>query len=508
MKVCLISLHKDDVELHKKAPTDISGLGARYIAAALKRRNIETKILFLRKAFEEVETNAELDQIRSLLTSLAPDVIGLSLMSNHLRRAIHITQYLKKHFKIPVVWGGVHPTLQPEDSLKYADIVCAGEGEEAFPELLDKMNRGADYLSTPSFWFKQGQQVIQNPCRTLRDNLDTLSFPDYDFSDHYIIHQGELVPMTLAIYRQYFPGYAGHHRIMTSRGCPYACSFCYNSAFRQLYKGRYLRRRTPENVIREMEEAKKRFPFLVEFKIMDDTFLMGKQEWMDEFTQKYKERINLPFYCLISPNYITREKIEQLVDAGLVLAHLGLQTGSERVNKEIYNRDVPNSRFLEATHLLSEMYPRLKHITIDVICDNPYETDEDVIETIKILSQIPKPFGVAMYSLTLYPHTGIYNRALKDGIISPEDESWTTDAFHTIDPTYLNKLMRLTPIFPKERIEWFIQKRSSTVRKLLLELIYQSYITRDKIPIGLKNMLKRFAGRRWYSIRSNAEEEG
>ena len=499
MKVLLISLHKDDVELHKKAPTDISGLGARYIASALKRHNIGAKILFLRKPFEEVELNDELDQIRSLVSSLSPDMIGLSLMSNHLRRAIHITQYLKKHFSIPIVWGGVHPTLQPEDSLKYADIVCAGEGEEAFPELLEKMERNVDYFSTESFWFKKGEQIVRNQYRVLQDNLDTLPYPDYDLSDHYIIHQGELVPLTMSIYRQYFPGYAGHHRIMTSRGCPYSCSFCYNSAFRELYKGHYLRRRSPENVIREMEEAKKQFPFLVEFKIMDDTFLMGNQAWIDEFTQKYKERINLPFYCLISPNYITREKVAQLVDARLVLAHMGLQSGSERVNRDIYNRKVKNSKFLEAVNLLSEFHPKLKQMTIDVICDNPYETEEDVIETINILSQVPKPFGLAMYSLTLYPHTGIYNRALEDGIISPDDEKWLTDAFHTINPTYLNKLMRLTPILPKKRIQWFVEHRSSLVGKLLVDLIYYSYIHRDKIPLEWKNFMKRVVGQKWYS---------
>ena len=491
MKLLLLSFNQTDEEVHKKVPTDISALGTRYLSSYLKAHGIVVKTLFLCKAFGESEPSEELEQIRDFIHKESPDFIGCSLMSNHFFRSRKVTQYIKQHFQIPVIWGGAHPTLEPEASLEWADMVCIGEGEEAMLELLSLYEHHRDYTSIPGIWSRNGKRLIQNPPRSLQENLDIFPFPDYQFGDQYVIHQGNLKPFDDALYRQYFPASSGQHRVIATRGCPHACSYCCNSAFRKMCEGRYLRRRSVENFIQEMEEVKRQFPYVKLFKIMDDSFIMGKQAWMEEFAEKYTDRIGVPFYCLLSPTSVTKEKLDVLVDAGLRLTQIGLQSGSDRVNREIYKRRMTQEQFLEAANTVAQFQPKLQ-VVFDVICDNPYETDEDRAETVRTLAQIPKPFNLGLFSLAFYPHTALYDRAVADGIIPERGDEYIRKQFHQIHNTYLNKLIRLTPKLSGKQILWFLEHRDSLTSRFLLHLVHWGFMKRDKIPHFVKKAIKRW----------------
>ena len=108
---------------------------------------------------------------------------------------------MKKELTVPVIWGGVHPTIKPLECLQHADMVCIGEGEDAMLELVTKMSRGEDYLRTKNLWFKTGDQVIQNPLSPLPRDLDVYPFPDYSMDDHHIIFNDRMVPLTDEIFQ-------------------------------------------------------------------------------------------------------------------------------------------------------------------------------------------------------------------------------------------------------------------------------------------------------------------
>lgn len=491
MKLLLLSFNQTDEAVHKNIPTDISALGTRYLSASLKHAGVTVKTLFLCKAFGEEETDDELAQIAAWVGQEQPDLLGCSLMSNHALRAARVTQYLKRHdAAMPIIWGGAHPTLEPEACLQWADMVCLGEGEEPLNAVCARIAAKQAYDDIPGIWSKTADGgIVKNPTAPLQEDLDVFPFPDYDFADHVIIHDGTLQPLTASLYRQYYPASSRQHRIMTTRGCPYACSYCCNSAFRTLYSGQYLRRRSVDNVIRELEAVKRRLPFVEQIKIMDDSFIMGKPQWIEEFAREYKARIDLPFFCLLSPSSVTREKIGLLVDAGLRFTQIGLQTGSDRVNREIYQRRMTRAQFVNAANIVAEFYPDVQ-VVFDVIVDNPYETEDDVAETVKTLAQVPRPFGLGLFSLAFYPHTALYERARADGMIHDYDDEYIRKQFHRVRGTYLNKLIRLTPRLSQEKVLWFLTRRASLSARLIIALLHWGWMQREKFPSSLKDFIK------------------
>ncbi|MFA6525936.1 MAG: radical SAM protein [Candidatus Buchananbacteria bacterium] len=489
MKILLISLNQQDVEEFKQAPTDISALGVRYLSSYLKSLGREVAVLFLAKPYGELENADELEKINDLINDYRPDLIGLSLMSNHFFRAKDITLSIKKNFSdLPVIWGGIHPTIDPENCLEFADMICVGEGELALKQLTedDNLSRFRD-LAITGIWHKKDGQVVSGGKSVLVREIDELPFPDYDPSGHYIIHQGELLPMTEGIFRQYYPAARGDHRLLSSRGCPHACAYCCNSVFRNIYSGVFLRRRAVSCLIDEMKAVKEKFSFVSSFKIMDDSFAVNDIEWMREFNRLYKSEVNLPFFCLTSPTTIDSEKLELLMDAGLDMIQMGLQSGSDRINSDVYRRQAKASQFLSAMAILEKYRGRL-NVIIDVILDNPYEDEASLLETIDVLNQIKKPFHLSLFSLAFYPGTELYRRAMADGYLT-DGQEYLKKQFHQLKKSYLNRVIYLIPHVKKRYIELFAKRRHNPVVRLAVAMIYFAHKNKNKIPRPLLSVL-------------------
>jgi len=491
MKFLLISINQQDVEEFKKAPTDISALGARYLSSYLKSHGREVAILFLSKPYGELETVDELRQINDFIKKYQPDLVGLSLMSNHFFRAKEVTESIKNSFPaLPVIWGGIHPTIDPENCLNYADIVCVGEGESALLQLTEGGNwLNYKEVNISGLWHKDGDQVVSGGKSVLISAIDELPFPDYDFSDHYIIHQGELLPLTESVFRQYYPAARGDHRLLSSRGCPHACAYCCNSVFRNIYSGVFLRKRSVNQLIAEMKAVKEKFPFIGSFKIMDDSFAVNDLAWIEEFNRLYKAEINLPFFCLASPTTIDATKLELLVDAGLEMIQMGLQSGSDRVNRDVYLRHAKSEQFLTAMALLDKYRGRL-NVIIDVILDNPYEDESDLLLTIDVLNQIKKPFHLSLFSLTFYPGTELYRRAIVDGHLI-DGQAYLKKQFHLLNKGYLNKVIYLIPRLKKSRIEYLVKNRRNPLVRLGVSVLHLFFIKKNKIPQPLIKAMAR-----------------
>lgn len=472
----------------------ITNLGLRYLSSMLKKKNHQVKLVFLprrlgrRGDFDDVYSPLA----ASILTDLTrlcktADLIGISVMTPYFFQAIELTRFLKRKIKASVVWGGIHPTVEPEECLKFADFICIGEGEEAFLELLEKLKSGKNYFRTANFWFKKDDKIIRNPLRPLNQNLDRLPFPDYDLNNHYILIKQRLVPLNKKILGQYLPQITSldkkpltAYSIFCTRGCPHGCSYCCNNALRQLYPGqKYVRRRSVGNIIQELKEAKNKLPPIKGVRVEDDSFLTATEQEIEQFSHAYKKEVHLPFICLSSPVNITQKKIDNLVEAGLVGIQMGIQSGSDMLNKKIFNRPIPAKTILASAKIIDQYRDKIMPPRYDIITDNPFEKEKDLLATIKLLAKIPGKYILNLYSLVFYPGTAIYKKAVSQGLIKDKKEAYLKD-WLTVKMTYLKFLIFLNRFsffkIPQNWLKFLLAKPMLRIGKKLdfsFDLLYK-----------------------------------
>ena len=396
-----------------------NSINIRALSSYLKGNGYEVTCLFCPGSFNELN----LRKLVALLKGKKISLVGISLVTDDFAKAVSVTQAVKENLGVPVIWGGAHVNVRPEESLRHADMICRGEGEDALLELVKSMSMDAGQDTTiRNIWFKTETGIIRNDIRNLEENLDRYPFPDFDLDSQYVMSED-------GVERLSENHLMGEYSIMTSRGCPYQCHYCYNSYRREQYrgKGKYLRSRSVENVIKELALAKTMFPHIKGINFWDDSFVARKLSDFVEFKPLYLQEIHLPFFALVEPMALDYEKIKLLKESGLCSLQVGIQTGSERVNREVYHRAISNSRVVEIAHFLHDLEIE---VTYDIIFNNPYETLDDLRETINLLLQFPKPFSLQGYNLVFYPGAAITKRALADGFISLKPD---TDDFSTIE---------------------------------------------------------------------------
>lgn len=385
-----------------------NNISIRLLSSYLKANGFEAICIFCPGNFNQ-------DNLKELLRILKENnisLVGVSLVTDDFSSACIVTQVIKQNLSIPVIWGGAHVDVLPEESLGYADMVCLGEGEDALLELVKAMQlSGSGKVDNriKNIWFNTPEGIVRNELRNLEEDLDRFPFASLDLGSQYLmdgagfrIREDNLK--------------AGRYGIMASRGCPFHCNYCYNNyRFKQyLGKGRYLRMRSIENVIGELSQAREVFKNMRTVDFWDDTFLAKPLKDVIQFRELYLKYINLPFTILAEPMAFEEEKLKVLKECGLVKVQLGIQTGSERVNRQIYNRRISNDDVLKAARVINSLGIRAVY---DIIFNNPYETAEDVRQTIKFILKLPKPFELEGYNLIFYPGTEITERALKQGFI-------------------------------------------------------------------------------------------
>lgn len=388
-------------------------LGIRSISAKLKVAGHSVKPVFFPYTRNEVYSEKILNGLKEIVDDSR--IIGISSMAYSSKKAIQIIRCLKV-LNVPIVWGGVFPTTCPEFCIEHADIVCVGEGEEAILDLVNKLEDGRDFRNTMNFFVKDKDGVITNLARPLIQDLDSLPFPDYDLMSQYTLENERFVLME----ERHLPGIDrrfGGFTVFNIRGCPYSCTYCVNEAIKSLYKNqRIVRKNSIHHVIRQMKETKKNFPLIKRFRIDDDTFFIRSLEEIKLFTELYKKEIDIPFECNSDPLTIDDEKLQLLVDADLRHIGMGIQTGSKRINEEIFVRPFTRELSLNAAKIINKYYPDVE-VTYDFIVLNPFENENDIIQTLNLIQELPKPFYLSMNCMAFFPGSKIYNKALKMGVI-------------------------------------------------------------------------------------------
>ena len=452
-------------------------IGARYVSASLHADGHTARMLFLPKAFNDFETPEETAEILHWISEQSPDAVGFSLMSSHLHRVRNLTHAIQHRHSFPIIWGGIHPSCEPESCLEYADAVCVGEGEAVITTLARAIDQGDSFAGIPGLWYRDGHGIVRQPSIGKQTDLDGLPFPDHDMQRHYVLLDGRIQPMSEDAVRRDPYGCNGMHFIMTSRGCPRRCAYCCNETMNATAPGPDLRRRSVENVMDEAMEVLYTYNLISSFAFWDDSFLSCSMAWLTDFCRSYKTRIGLPFCCNIHPDELTPERLELLVDAGLSGIQMGLQTACTRINRTIFNRRASGTEFKQAADLLYQHRDQIKDLHYHVIVDNPWETEEDTAETVQLLTRLGRPFYLNRFSLTFYPGTPLARRALADGIIDDTYDTVYLREYFQHDRTFLNLLMRTTQTIPPGITRFFLRYRNLSAVQYLFYLFYYGVYT-------------------------------
>jgi radical SAM superfamily enzyme YgiQ (UPF0313 family) len=422
--------------------------------------------------------------IEKFFIKYKPTLVGFGVLSGEFSLIKEISKFLKSRFSISTFMGGYHATIDSEKCLEYADYVLRGEAEDTLLDICKKMKNDEDFLDMPNMVYKQGRKIIKNPMRMPEQNLDKYPFPKNVPEETYIFNDGNISLMDEPLFKKYSRYTGTIYSFTASRGCNFQCSFCIHSFNAKLYKEENLnvpkiRTRSVDNCMEELKLVKINYPNTIYINMLDDNFFGHDVEWIREFSEKYKKDIGLPMIARATPTFFTEEKAGLMKECGLIWIMTGLQTGSERIQREIYHRYINNEQFLKMTEIVHKFGFVGEY---DVILDNPFEAEDDLLKTIDVILRIKKPYKLLLYSLMIFQGTALYDMA-KEKNIEMDDP---TKSYLKFKPTYLNRVIRLIPLYPKPFITFLVHNRKNKVAKILLPFFYHISITTLEPPFLLK----------------------
>lgn len=427
---------------------DLDTIGLKYLHYYLLKHGHHSTILYLPSYGRNRNNEKYKKEIEKFVRALNPGLIGISLMSTEYFDACFLTSFLKKTVpSIPTVWGGIHPTIMPRKCLDYVDYVCIGEGERTILEMANAIDNKKTVKDINNLCYLKNGSIQRNTLNPVIENLDKLPCYEQIPMNSYILTKGIMCKLNKNTFKAYTRHRGKLYSVITTRGCPFSCTYCCNNFLSRLYNTRKIRRRSIENVIEELEQAIRQNPEIEYINFQDDCFLASSKEYIEEFCDSYKKRIGTPFVIRSIPTYVTRAKLTTLKKSGLSWISLGLQSGSDRVCREIYKRPSLSVDFLRAAKIVKEFNIAALY---DIITDNPFETEEDSLETINVLMKTPKPFYLQFFSLVLYQGTELYEKAQSECPKCIED-SLKKD-YLIMHKTTINNLIRLAAYLKPEWI--------------------------------------------------------
>ncbi len=376
------------IEVDTEREWGLASVGPAYIASYIRLHGHEAALL-------RVQPEQELHDLISSIKKEAPDIIGLSLTTRQWRRGVHVAGEIRNKLNIPVIGGGHHPTFAPEIALNTEefDYICLGDGEEAVLELLDCLEKGEEIGEgrIANIWAKStSRPKIRPPLQ----HLDKIPFLARDLLDE-----------------RY-----GVAHLITQRGCPFPCTFCAAGGIRDLYKNEgYLRRRTVQDVVKELYHIKLESP-LNYVVFLDDTFTVHKG-WVREFCRIYGKEFSTGFSINARVETVNQDMINLLAKAGCRHIIYGVESGSMRVRRDIMNRPVENHRFVDVFNWTKEAGIMA---TANYMIGLPGETVDDIEQTLALNEELqPDDFGYFVFYP--YPGTRLFYMCREKGFLP---ENW------------------------------------------------------------------------------------
>lgn len=371
-------------------PSGDPPLGIAYLAAVLRREGVDVDV------FDATWLRRPLSVLRRLLGQRRYDMVGISVLTSMLREAAAIAGAVAQISPDSlVVMGGPHPTVDPHSALAVpgVDAVAIGEAELSVLELV---RAGLNPEGVPGFWFKRDGEIVQGSRGPLLEDLDWLPLPAWDLLDmnRYIALWYQLDAVRY--------GLRGTSA-MASRGCPYQCSYC-QPTLRALF-GNRVRRRSPASLIAELSELRRRYA-IDGVMWLDDTFLLD-YGWMRRFCEELAEaRLGLVWGCNVRADRVDRDTLAMMKEAGLRIVHIGIESASQRILDEVYQKGITIEQVREAVGVAKSLGLYVRGY---FMLGAPGETLEEARATIRLAQELPLD-DVTFSITTPLPHTYLYER--------------------------------------------------------------------------------------------------
>lgn len=468
LKILLIDANTSWISKSKKISEQVVlPIGLMYLSSYLKKYlgpQIDVKLI------NTLVDTENLEELKQVIEEYNPHVIGIRVLSTNFDFFKKILSLIPK--KAKVVVGGPHVNLDPESvlSLPEVDYIVLGEGEETFLELIKGIIEKSNISNIKGIGLKENNSQKLNPPRSFIENLDLLPFPDYSL-------------VNLDKYSTFLSyGYTFRRQgvLLTSRGCPFNCHYCFN------FYGRKFRKRSAKNVFEEMEYLYNT-KNIKDFFIVDDTFNIDRQRCIELFNMIINSNMkpNLYFTSGLRGDLMDKEFIDLMVEAGTIWVTFGVETVTPRVQK-VANRFADLAKLKEAIVYCCE-----KDIMVGVffMVGFPTETKEEAMQTLNFVKNLNKIVMPYLFGVKFFPGTQMYKMAEELGIIDLHQRQNIFHPYHEISTHKTDKMTEndfkelfifyMRDIFlNKDRLRNAIRVQKKYLSDEELNMVYSTFLNR------------------------------
>ncbi len=380
-------------------------LGVLYLAAVLEQHNIDVEIVpshVLGLTWNDLARKFETEK---------PEVIGITTTTENRFLSFQLADIAKKaHPEAFVVLGGPHFTGTAYDTLSHlpaVDGVVSGEGELTLLTLVQTLQAGDSLRKVDGLAFREQGAILENAPRQRIADLNTLPLP-----------ARHLIPWEKYNFQLEIPekGLVPAANLMTSRGCPFHCTFC---ATPQNW-GRKVRGLSPENVLREVEHVIDRYNAKAIW-FYDDTFNYNPQRAERICDMIIERKLDIKWYCEVRVDLMTKELTAKMAEAGMFYAGFGIESGNHRVAQEVVKKVATLDHAYRFIDWANEFGVTPNPF---FIFSHPTETWEEAQDTMDVIEKIKERCDISVAITHIYPGTELAERAYKEGKL-PQDFSWT-----------------------------------------------------------------------------------
>jgi radical SAM superfamily enzyme YgiQ (UPF0313 family) len=419
--------------------------GIAALSGTLKAMGAETRLLLLN---EGLYGPLSLEELGNKVMEFDPHLVCFSVMSQQYKYALEIARYLKERFPYPLAVGGVHATMVPEEVAgdDVFDFIGMGECDHALAKLVQALEHDLDTRNLPNIWVKTERGYARNALGDFPD-LEALPPKDYEVFD-----LDHMIP--------YMNGWMS---IITSRGCPYRCSYCFNHQIVARYRkeagvkpSAYLRRYPVPRIMSEMKTLTERHPDIRVFIFDDDLFTL-KEDYVLRFCEAYRDAgINRPFVVNAHVQSFSRTMARALKEAGCMILKFGVESGSERIRRKVLKREMSDQAIHKAFETAHE---EGLHTSAFIMIGLPLEEQEDLEATIDMMASL-KPGRFRWATFYPFPGTDIHRLCEQEGLLDHKK-------MESLDNFYEASALRLPPDMDlrlrklQRAMPWYVNARSS-----------------------------------------------
>ncbi len=368
--------------------------GLASISALLKKNGVRSISLI------HFTREPNLKKWESHIKEQKPDLIGIYSTTEQ----FHFIKGLVG--KVPrgifTICGGPHPTSYPMciEDIPRLDAICIGEGEYPVLELVNSLKEGRDYSKIKNLWVRKDGNIIRNKTRPFITDLNELPFEDRELFNH---------QKSIDKY-----GFA-QVRVLTTRGCPYQCTYCANRQISKSQPGSYVRFRSAVHIMDELNYLNRKYKFKEIF--FDDDIFMMNRTIRKKFCERYPMEIGKPFVFSGYINICNEEMLKELREAGGRRIDFGVESGNEELRQKILKRNMTDIQILETANMARRIGFQIKTLNMVGL---PGETIEKHLDTVNLNNEI-KPDVASIFIFYPYPGTELYEYCIKKGYFNPDE---------------------------------------------------------------------------------------